>query len=75
MSEPRRPYGDPPCVDDAPLYCERCRRVTPHYPFEPPDGTDVEWICDECALIDALVDRRSQIAMEATDERWRTNRP
>jgi hypothetical protein len=55
-------------VEDAPLYCQRCQRVTIHYRADPPVGTD-RWFCGPCALIDALV------VMEATDERWRTNRP
>lgn len=43
---------------DIPLYCERCRRVTTHYQAEPPLAKPV-WICEDCALIDALVDTRT----------------
>ena len=47
-----------PSRKDAPLYCERCRRVTTHYRADAPQGDEV-WICDECALIDSLVEIRT----------------
>lgn len=51
-------------TQDVPRYCTRCRQVTPHYPADPPDGEDVVWICDECAVIEAL------IAAAAADAWW-----
>jgi len=44
-------------IEDAPLYCDQCRRVTTHYRTGLPCGEDDAWICDECAWIEALVER------------------
>lgn len=44
-----------PSPMDVLLYCERCRRVTAHYPSVAPPGDEV-WICSECALIDVLIE-------------------
>jgi hypothetical protein len=43
-----------PATHEVPSRCDRCQRVTPHYPADAPTG-GVVWICDECALIEALV--------------------
>lgn len=53
MTDDLRPRIPP--AHEVPRRCPQCQRVTPHYPADAPTGTGVVWICDECALIDALV--------------------